>query len=115
MTREKVCANCKYFLYDNSVGAADCNKADDIEENLFEKHFVNDEPGCPFFEELEEVDYVFDIVDDDGYDEDDEYPDEKGTEYLKSVAENESNNRPKTLLENVAEWDKAIEKKGYIN
>ena len=23
--------------------------------------------------------------------------------------------RPKTLLENVAEWDKAIEKNGYVN
>lgn len=52
-----VCYNCKYFWYDNSVGAADCNKADDIPEDLFEKHFVNDEPGCPFHEELIEPDY----------------------------------------------------------
>ena len=57
ITREKVCANCEHFWYDNSVGAADCNKADDIEEDLFEKHFVDDQPGCPFHEELIEPDY----------------------------------------------------------
>ena len=59
ITREKICANCKYFWYDNSVGAADCNKADDIPEDLFEKHFVDDQPECPFFEEYEDVDYLY--------------------------------------------------------
>lgn len=53
----KVCYNCKYYMYDNSTGTSDCLKADDIPEDLFEKHFVDDQPGCPFHEEIDEPDY----------------------------------------------------------
>lgn len=45
---DRCCDNCKYHFYDGSVDAHDCNKADDIPEDLFEKHFVNDKSGCPF-------------------------------------------------------------------
>lgn len=57
MCKGKFCSNCKYFLYDNSTGAADCRRADDIPEDLFEKHFVNDEINCPFHAVFDEIDY----------------------------------------------------------
>ena len=59
MTKCKTCYNCKFYRYDNSVGASDCDRADDIPEDLFEMHFIEDLPGCPFWDELEDVDYTF--------------------------------------------------------
>lgn len=54
---EKCCENCRYYFYDGSVNASDCNKADDIPEDLFEKHYINGESGCPYHEMIEDIDY----------------------------------------------------------
>lgn len=56
------CYNCKYYWYDNSVDASDCNRADNIPEDLFEKHFVDDQPECPFWVKLEDVDYLVEDI-----------------------------------------------------
>lgn len=54
---DKCCYNCKYYSYDGSTGTSDCYKADDIPEDLFEKHFVEDVPDCPYHEEMGYEDY----------------------------------------------------------
>lgn len=53
---ERRCYNCRYFLEDISVNAADCNRADDMTEEEFEKHFGNDEPDCPYWKEVQAYD-----------------------------------------------------------
>ena len=59
-TLNRTCYNCEHFVYDPNVHASRCSKADDILEELFEKHFLNDEPDCPYhkftnFEEYEDT------------------------------------------------------------
>ena len=34
---------------------------------------------------------------------------------MEQIERSESVDQPKTLLDNVAEWDRAIEKRGYVN
>lgn len=53
------CNNCRYYFYDNSTGTSDCNN-DDIDEMSLDVHFVNGEPGCPYFvcQFLEDLEYL---------------------------------------------------------
>ena len=53
---ENHCYNCMYFVYDYDTDASDCKKAEFMNEWEFEKHFINDESGCPYFEEDDEED-----------------------------------------------------------
>lgn len=48
---ENHCYNCLYYVYDYDTDASDCKKAEFMTELEFEKHFINDEPGCPYFDE----------------------------------------------------------------
>ena len=44
------CDRCKYYWRDDSVGATEC-LCETMTEELLDKHYTNDEPGCPGFEE----------------------------------------------------------------
>lgn len=44
------CYNCKHYFEDTSFNSCDCLKSDDLTEEQYEKHFVDDEPGCPYHE-----------------------------------------------------------------
>ncbi len=59
---EKCCNNCKYYMYDSSTNTSDCNKVDDIPEDLFEKHFIYDMPDCPYHEKCDCVEYYSEIL-----------------------------------------------------
>lgn len=48
-----ICPSCKHYWEDTSVGDAECLKADDMTEEEFEKYFVDEQPGCPFYEEID--------------------------------------------------------------
>ena len=48
--RENACESCKYYDYDHSTGTSECLN-DDIDEDNFDEHFVEDKPNCPFYEE----------------------------------------------------------------
>ena len=43
---EKGCYNCKYYSEDMHDNSCECDKAIDLTEEEWEKHFGNDEPGC---------------------------------------------------------------------
>lgn len=43
-----MCNNCKYFVYDNSTGQADCKQFENMTEEEMEKYFSNNEEGCPY-------------------------------------------------------------------
>lgn len=60
---ENHCYNCMYYLYDYDTDASDCKKAEFMSEYEFEKHFVNDESGCPYFEEDEDDETIKDYLD----------------------------------------------------
>lgn len=46
------CNSCKYYSCDYSTGTSECNN-DDITEEALDKHYTNDEPGCPYYMEIE--------------------------------------------------------------
>lgn len=54
------CDSCKYYFYDYSTGTSECNN-DDITEEALDKHYTNDEPGCPYYMEYVDAEYREDI------------------------------------------------------
>lgn len=52
----RTCSECKKCFVDRSVNYFECTENEITEEEI-EKHFVNDEPDCPHFEE---IDYDYD-------------------------------------------------------
>lgn len=52
------CFICKHFWEDRSVGAFDCMKSEVMDEEDFEKYFVNAEARCPYYEDMDEEEYV---------------------------------------------------------
>lgn len=44
---DKRCENCRYGFYDETTGTMECLNAENLTEEEFEKHFVNDKPDCP--------------------------------------------------------------------
>lgn len=53
MKFEGTCCTCRYCMHDYSTGTEDCTKCDDLTEEQFEKHFVNEEEGCPCYQIME--------------------------------------------------------------
>ena len=45
-----MCNNCKYYFYDNSTGVSDCAKLDVMKEQEINKHYMEDQEGCPYKE-----------------------------------------------------------------
>ena len=43
------CYRCKYYWEDRSVGACDCDNADNMTEEEFEEYFVEEIGCCPYF------------------------------------------------------------------
>lgn len=52
------CSICRYYFYDYSTGTSECNN-DDIDEVSIDVHYVNGEPGCPYYKPqfLEDLEY----------------------------------------------------------
>jgi hypothetical protein len=43
-----MCDNCKYFIYDNSTGQADCKQLKNMTEKEIEQYFTCNKDGCPY-------------------------------------------------------------------
>lgn len=54
---KKTCYNCKNYWDDRDVGAAECEKDMEMTDEEFDKHFINDEPDCPYWEKQADIDY----------------------------------------------------------
>lgn len=50
---ERTCYNCNHYFHDWSVNASDCSVEEKLTDEEFEKHFGEDEPNCPHWEEVE--------------------------------------------------------------
>ena len=45
-----MCKGCKHLWEDASVNAYECLLTNILSDAEFEKYFINDEDGCPFYE-----------------------------------------------------------------
>lgn len=50
LTYFRYCYNCKHYFEDTGFNSCDCLKSDDLTEEQYEKHFIDDKPGCPYHE-----------------------------------------------------------------
>lgn len=58
MSKYQGCCNtCRYYDYDWSTGTSDCYQFDNMTEEEIENHYTNDQPACPYYEELIIPDY----------------------------------------------------------
>lgn len=55
------CHNCKHYFCDDSVGFIECNRADELPDDIYEDYETRfpEMLVCPYYEEIEDINYDF--------------------------------------------------------